>query len=103
MLLLTQENKKTLPALYSTEETPLEDKICHVKFFHSFSSWTWYAVEFDPEEGIFFGWVDGNCPEWGNFSLQEMETLKVKGLGMERDMHFTPKPMKEIRDYQLRG
>ena len=89
--------------MYSGGDTPLADKICQVKFFHPFCSWTWYATEFDPESGIFFGWVDGDFPEWGNFSLDEMEAVKVRGLGIERDMHFKPKPMKEIPDYQQRG
>ena len=100
---MTKAIKDKIPALYSTEETKLEDKICYVKFFHPFCNWTWYACEFDPETGIFFGWVDGDFPEWGNFSLEEMKSLKVRGLGMERDYYFTAKPMKEIPDYQKRG
>jgi hypothetical protein len=28
------------------------------KFFHPFSSWTWYATEYDPEDKIFYGLVD---------------------------------------------
>ena len=103
MMLLTAKNKQDLPPLYSLEETKLEDKICQVKFFHPFCSWTWYAVEFDPKEGLFFGWVDGSFPEWGYFSLDEMKSVKTMGLGMERDRHFTPKPMKEIKAYQQRG
>ena len=103
MMLMTKEISKKIPALYADETTPLGDKICYVKFFHPMSSWTWFATEFDPETGIFFGWVDGDFPEWGNFSLDEMKNLKVKGLGMERDMYFTPKPMKEIPAYQQRG
>lgn len=100
---MTKAIKNEIPALYSTEETKLEDKICHVKFFHPFSSWSWYATEYDPESGIFFGWVDGDFPEWGTFSLEEMESLRVRGLSMERDKYFTPKSMKEIADYQQRG
>ncbi len=103
MMLLTRYIKKNLPSMYAGENIPLADKICQVKFFHPLCSWTWYATEFDPETGIFFGWVDGDFPEWGNFSLDEMEAVKVRGLGIERDMHFTPKPMKEIPDYQQRG
>ena len=104
MMLMTKEIKDKIPALYSTDgKGELEDRICYVKFFHPFSNWTWYAIEFDPKSGIFFGWVDGAFPEWGNFSLQEMQQVKVHGLGMERDRHFTPKPMKEIPDYQKRG
>ena len=101
MMLLTKENKKALPALYSTDGViKPEDKIAVVKFFHPFSNWTWYATEFDPETGIFYGWVDSPDPEWGNFSLEEMQSVKTHGLGMERDMYWTPKPMKEVRNYQ---
>ncbi len=103
MMLLTKENRKNLPALYADDNTPCADKICQVKFFHPMCSWTWYATEFDPETGIFFGWVCGDFPEWGTFSLEEMKSLKVHGLGMERDMGFTPKPMREITEYRLRG
>jgi len=102
-MLMTKEIKSKIPALYSDQITSCKDKICYVKFFHPFSNWTWYGCEFDPETGIFFGWVDGDFPEWGNFSLEEMESLKVRGLGMERDKFFTPKPMKEIPNYQKRG
>ncbi|MCD6434936.1 MAG: DUF2958 domain-containing protein [Clostridiales bacterium] len=101
MMLLTQANKKLLPALYSTEEIPCDEKIAQVKFFHPFCSKTWYATEFNPEEGLFFGWVDaGIDSEWGYFSLEEFKTVKVHGLGMERDMYWTPKPMKEVRNYK---
>lgn len=103
MKLMTKEISNKIPDLYADEDTPLADKICYVKFFHPLSSWTWFATEFDPETGIFFGWVDGQFPEWGNFSLEEMQSVKVRGLGIERDMHFTPKPMKEISQYKQRG
>jgi len=105
MMLLTKENKKALPALYSTDEVVKpQDKICQVKFFHPLCQMTWYAVEFDPDEGLFFGWVEnGEMSEWGYFSLEEFKTCKVRGLGMERDMYFTPKPMKEVRNYDKYG
>lgn len=103
MMLMTQEIKAKIPALYADEKTPLADKICHVKFFHPFSNWRWFATEFDPATGIFFGWVDGDFPEWGTFSLEEMENLKVRSLGMERDKFWNPKPMKDIPEYQQRG
>jgi hypothetical protein len=103
MLLMTQAIKNKIPALYSGESIPLGDKICHVRFFHPMCSWTWFATEFDPETGIFFGWVDGAFPEWGNFSLEEMKEVKVRGLGIERDMYFSPKPMNEIPEYKARG
>ena len=103
MKLMTKEILDKIPALYADENIPLGEKICYVRFFHPFSSWKWFATEFDPATGIFFGWVDGSFPEWGNFSLEEMQGVKVRGLGIERDMHFTPKPMKEISEYKERG
>ena len=100
MKLMTKEIEKKIPALYSTDKIPNDDKICHVKFFHPLCQKTWFAVEYDPKEKLFFGWVDGDFPEWGYFSLKEMESLKVRGLGMERDMYFASRPMKYINYYQ---
>ena len=40
--------------------------------------------------------------EWGNFSLAEMQDLKVKGLGMERDIHFTPQKIGNVSGLQDR-
>ena len=59
------------------------------KFFHPFSNVTHYATEFNPDDRCFFGWVDGPLPELGYFSLDEMEALGVRGLPMERDLHFS--------------
>ena len=104
MMLMTKAIKKAIPALYSGEETPLNDKICHVKFFDPCGSWTWYATEFDPETGMFFGWVDGSFPEWGNFMLSELEDYKGPlHIGIERDRWFKPKKMSEISDYQKKA
>ena len=65
---------------------------------------TWYATEYDPEEQIFYGYVDtgDQDSEWGNFSLAEMQDLKVKGLGMERDIHFTPQKIGNVSGLQDR-
>ncbi len=108
MKLLTKEIEKAIPALYSTEDTPLEQKKIAVKFFNPSGSWTWYAVEAsavrksdgeyvplakcppaEREDVIFFGLVDGFEKEWGNFSLNELQSVRGQfGLGIERDLHF---------------
>lgn len=93
MKLLTKEILKTLPALYSNENNP--DPMVRVKFFHPMSNWTWYATEYDGKD-TFFGLVDGHEKELGYFSLSELQSVKVRGLGVERDMYFTPKPLSEI-------
>jgi Protein of unknown function (DUF2958) len=96
MELLPDEVAKTLPPLYA-QDGKGDDAIVYVKFFHPLSSWTWYATEYDPDERIFFGWVHGDFPELGYFSLDEMEQTLVMGIGMERDLHFTPKKLSEVK------
>jgi hypothetical protein len=77
MKLMTKELESQIPKLYSTENTPLDDNM--------------------------FGFVtttgDVNDPfaEWGYVSLREMENVEVLGLGMERDLYFTPVKWSEIK------
>ena len=98
--LLTKELESKLPALRATEND--DDPTVLVKFFTPYSDWTWYATEFDPENREFFGWVDGHFPELGYFSLDELEGLTKNFLGtelpaVERDLHFDPKPLSEVK------
>jgi Protein of unknown function (DUF2958) len=67
------------------------------KFFTPDAGWTWYASEFDGED-IFFGWVDGLEQELGYFSLAELqEATGPYGLHIERDIHFEPTRLSEIK------
>ena len=96
MMLLTKENRMALPALYSTEDVPSENKLAVVKFFDPTSQWTWYAIEFDGTDR-FFGLIHGQETELGYFSLAELHSSKNRlGLGIERDMYFTPTPISQI-------
>jgi len=96
MKLLTQANRKNLPKLYANEKKPAGEAIAWVKFFTPDNSWTWYATEFDGND-LFFGLVDGQDKELGYFSLSEMRQSKgPMGLAIERDLHWKPKPLKEI-------
>jgi len=96
MKLLTDEIRNTLPPLYSAEKDP--DPLVRVKFFTPWSSWTWYGIEYSPEEKLFFGFVVGDFPELGYFSLTELEEFRgPHGLYIERDLHFTPCRLSEIR------
>ena len=95
MKLLTKEIKKKLPPLYATEGQ--DDPMVQVKFFTPDSNWTWYATEFDGED-IFFGFVVGHYPEFGYFSLREMEAVRGPlGLPIERDLYFEPCPLSEAK------
>jgi len=108
MELLPEELRQQLPSLYSQENEKDPMVIC--KFFHPLSPWTWYAYEGSPvdENGyydtakekvdfLFFGWVNGDYPELGYFALSELESVSVMGLGIERDLHFTPVKLSEVK------
>lgn len=95
--LVPEEVARRLPPLYSQEEHG-EAAIAQVKLFTPWTSWTWYASEYDPEERIFFGVVVGHERELGNFSLDELEAIRGPGgLRIERDLYWTPRPLRECR------
>lgn len=94
---------KTLEARFkkigSQETNP--DPIVIAKFFNPYGAGTWYATEYKPDEKLFFGFVSIHgdyCDEWGYFSLEELESIRVKpfGLGIERDLHCGEKPISEF-------
>lgn len=100
MKLLTKEILAKLPPLYSTEHIPTDDKIAVVKFFFPSGRYTFYAVEYSPEDKLFFGYcvsaLGPDCDEWGYTSLTELEETQVRGLKMERDIYFKPTKMSEV-------
>lgn len=100
MKLITKALLKKLPAIYSTEKTPQEDKIAVIKFFFPAGRGTWYGIEYDPKEKLFFGYVvsplGADCDELGYFSLEELESVVIRGLRIERDLYFKPTKLSEI-------
>jgi len=94
MQLLTKEIREKLPELGDTEgECPL----AQVKFFDPTGSWTWYGIEFDGDD-LFYGLVHGDFDELGYFTLGDLASyVGPFGLGIERDRHFTPTCIEELR------
>jgi len=96
MQLLTKEIIKKLPAMRETEGQG-EEAIAQVKFFTPDSNWTWYGVEYDAEQRLFYGLVDGFDRELGYFSLDELESVRGPfGLKIERDRFFDPTPLMNL-------
>ncbi len=81
-----------IPAFYSSEETPLKEKMIYMHFF--IGGCDWYACEYSPDEKCFFGFAilnnDLQNAEWGYFSLEELSSLKVSFLEVDRDLHWNP-------------
>lgn len=100
MKMMTQELRKELPELYSQDGKGME-AVAVVHYFSPYSNWDWYGTEFDGED-TFFGLVRGFESELGYFSLRELSEVKVKIAGVEvpaveRDLHWTPRPLSEIK------
>lgn len=98
MQLMTEELEAQFKKIGSQED--IKDPIVVCKFFNPTGVGTWLATEYDSEDKIFFGYVsilgDFN-DEWGSFSLQELEEYCGPfGLGIERDLYFTPEPISKI-------
>jgi hypothetical protein len=85
---------KTIPALYATERTPLDEKTLHAHYF--FGDHDWYLAELDPDAGRAFGYSTGGSCEWGYMDLFEMEATVGAWNIIERDLHFTPQTAQEL-------
>lgn len=65
-----------------------------VKYFFPSGRYTLYVTEaeFDAEDTLLYGYcisaLGPDCDEWGYASLEELRTLRVRSLTIERDLHF---------------
>ena len=103
MKLLTKQIEAKLAKypIYSQESKGDDaDIIC--KFFNPSGAGTWYVLEGDQRpdgDWEFFGIVDLYEREYGYFLLSELQSYRGPfGLGIERDMHFNNKKVRDIKD-----
>ena len=71
----------------------LEKQQVVAKIFNPMGRGTWYLLNSDPEDPDYiWGIVDLFETEIGSISRSELESIKIKpfGLGLERDLSFTP-------------
>ncbi len=96
MNILLHEAVKNLPALYSQEH--VDDPMVPCRFSHPFLDWYWYPYEFDPQQGLFFGFVRGFEGELGYFSVAEFKDVEEQtGVSFVVDPTFTPMPLSEVK------
>jgi len=76
--------------------TDTADPMVRVKLFAG--SWTWYLTEWDGIS-VAFGLVVGHETELGYVDLDELAEIRQRpfGLPIERDIHFRPTPLSQIR------
>lgn len=96
--LFPKDVEARMPSFADVASTRLEDLVAEVKFFYPDFGWTWYGIAWDGEDR-FFGWVDGDDGELGEFSLTELTALRGKlGCEIERDLSFQPTPIYELAE-----
>lgn len=103
------EQGETFPDLYTSEEVKAGDKQVVARFFLGSSEW--WLVEADLSTGVAFGYclLSGNLTdaEWGYFSLNELEDLRIvrpqpeddEGVFVwlvERDKEWVSVPAREV-------
>ena len=98
MKLLTKGLQHQLPPLYSQED--VEDPIVRAHFFTGGAA-NWWITEGQQEEDDYtmFGLCDMGFgfPELGYVSMNELQSVKgPMGLGIERDLHWTPVHLSEV-------
>jgi hypothetical protein len=99
MKLLTKTIKEKMVKNHNDQDGTKDFKAV-LKLFDPTGASTWYLSELNPDDNIAFGLCNlgVGCPELGYVSLDELSNLKVKmGLGIERDLYFTPKTFDELQ------
>ena len=90
----------SLPFLPGIRKSDKDDPIVWFKFFHPMSSWDWYLTEYNPKERLAFGLVTGFEAEIGYFSIEELESLEVSGLKVEREIWTRPVSIRSLSAYK---
>ena len=94
----SEERLRQLPPLYATEKTDWRDTIIHEHFF--LGGCDWYIAEYGPADRLFFGYAilnnDLDNAEWGYVSFNELRSVNVRGIEVDRDLHWRPRPASEI-------
>ena len=98
---------ENLPALLSTENTPVMKRIVIAHYFGP--SQDWWLFELDPRTGIGYGVTNFGNPDnddWGDIWLPEIEAAQLNAvingqifrgaLVFERDCYWRPRPVSEI-------
>lgn len=89
MELLPDDLKARLPPLLSQEAA--DEPTVYAKYFLPGTTWTWYVLEGEPEDGdfMFFGFVTGIADEFGHFLLSELQSIRgANGQTVERELTF---------------
>lgn len=86
-----------------SQEARSDEALVVVKYFFPAGRYTLYVTEaeFEEDDVLLFGYClspfGEDSDEWGYASLAELQSLRVRDLTMERDLHF-PIAMRTVKD-----
>jgi len=93
--------REKLPRLGAAENDP--NPTVWIRLFTPDANWTWYIAGFDGEDRC-FGLVVGHAAELRYFLLSDIACARGgRGLPVERDLFFRPKPLSEVRARHVRA
>jgi len=74
-----------------------EDPLIRVKLFNPTGIGYWYLAGYDPDTQLAWGIAHLFESEIGDFDMGEIIDLRGQfGLPVERDIHWTPRPLNEV-------
>ncbi len=94
----SNEKLSSIAGLYSTQETPAQDKVIYLHFF--INATDIYVAEYDGEDLLYgFSILNGDLQmaEWGYISFSELKAINVNGLQVDCDIHWKPRPAREVQ------
>ena len=99
MKLITQDIQSKLlrnHALTDFANESIADKKAVVKLFNPMGAGTWFLFSMD-KHGRAFGYAQITNGEYGYVDVNQLQEYKgTHGLGIERDLHYTPQTFAEI-------
>jgi len=95
---LDRSRLSSMPRLYEAQSVPYPERWVQARFLRE--NGEWFAVEYDPEQQLFYGYIDvrPGPPHWGYFGLDEIVDCWIPSLcpELEMDLDWAPRQVKEI-------
>jgi hypothetical protein len=83
-----------LPTIKEVQQ--LDDPIAQVKLFNPTGVGTWFIAAYDPATRIAYGIASTHECEEGDIFMPELVEYRGRfGLPIERDLHWTPRPLSQ--------
>ena len=94
----SEEELRELPSINTNANTPWKEIIIHQHYI--LDACDWFMAEYDPQGKIFFGFAILNDDlvnaEWGYVSFEELRDVNVRGIEVDRDLHWRSRPASEV-------